>query len=80
LFNIRGHESEEERHQGPVELRVYVTDEEAKGKSVNPDVNSGKQIEAVARTKMRDVRVTFDFMRFERSCPRTFYTTRGIVL
>jgi hypothetical protein len=80
LFHIRGHESQDEGHQGPVELRVYVTDEEAKGRLVNLDVNSGKQVQAVARTKMRDVRVTFDFMRFERSRPSTFHTPRGIVL
>jgi len=58
---------------------VYVTDEEAKGRSVNLDVKSGKQVQAVARTKMRDVTVMFDFMRFERSCPSTFHTPRGIV-
>jgi len=74
LFHIRGHESQEERHQGPVELRVYVTDEEAKGRSVNLDVSSGKQMQAVARTKTRDVKVMLDFMQFERSCPRTFHT------
>lgn len=80
LFHVRGHESQEEGHQGPVELRVYVTDEEAKGRSVNLDVSSGKQVQAVARTKMRDVTVMLDFMRFERSCPSTFHTLRGIVL
>jgi hypothetical protein len=80
LFHVRGHESQEERHQGPVELRVYLTDEEAKGRSVNLDVNSGKQVQAVARTEMRDVRVMLDFMQFERSCPSTFHTPRGIAL
>jgi len=80
LFHVRGHESQEEGHQGPVELRLYVTDEEAKGRSVNLDVSSGKQVQAVARTKMRDVTVMLDFMRFERSCPSTIHTLRGIVL
>jgi hypothetical protein len=78
LFHVRGHESQEERHQGPIELRVYLTDKEAKDRSVNLDVNSGKQVQAVARTKMRDVRVMLDFMQFERSCPSTFRTPRGI--
>lgn len=59
---------------------MYLTDEEAKGRSVNLDVNSGKQVQAVARTEMRDVRVMLDFMQFERSCPSTFHTPRGIAL
>jgi hypothetical protein len=69
LFHIRGHESEEERHQGPIELRVYVTDEEAKEGSVELDLRAGKQVHVVVRTQMRDVRVMLDFMRFERSSP-----------
>lgn len=73
LFHARGHESQEEGHQGPVELRVYVTEEEAKCTSFNLNVNSAKQVQVVARTKMRDWTVMLDFMRFERSCPSTFH-------
>jgi hypothetical protein len=80
LFHVRGHESQEERHQGPVELRVYVTDEEARVRSVNLDSKSGKQVQVVVRTKMRDVTVLLDFMQFERSCPCTFHSPRGILL
>lgn len=67
LFHIRGHESQEERHQGYIELRLYITNEEENKRSVELDVNSGKQIQAVARTSARDVRVLLDFMQFERS-------------
>ncbi|PMD32284.1 hypothetical protein L207DRAFT_590577 [Hyaloscypha variabilis F] len=65
LFHIRGHESDEERHQGFIDLRVYVTGEEEETGSVELDTHFGKQIQAVARTKTRDVRVMLDFMRFE---------------
>jgi hypothetical protein len=72
LFHIRGHESEEERHQGFIDLRVYITGEEEERRSVELDSYSGKQIQAVARTNTRDVRVPLDFMRFERSWARAF--------
>ncbi|KAE9368860.1 hypothetical protein N431DRAFT_289191, partial [Stipitochalara longipes BDJ] len=65
LFHIRGHESEEERHQGLIDLRLYITGEEEESRSVELDSYSGKQIQAVVRTNMRDVRVMLDFMRFE---------------
>jgi hypothetical protein len=67
LFHIRGHESDEERHQGFIDLRVYITGEEEETGSVELDAHFGKQIQAVARTKTRDVRVMLYFMRFERS-------------
>jgi hypothetical protein len=78
LFHIRGHESEEERHQGFVDLRVYVTEEEERRRSVVLDLNSGKQVQAVVRTNSRDVRVLLDFMQFERSCPRSLQLPHGI--
>ena len=72
LFHIRGHESEEEHHQGFVDLRVYITGEEEEKGWVGLESYSGKQIQAVTRTNMRDVRVPLDFIRFERSWPRAF--------
>jgi hypothetical protein len=59
---------------------VYLRDEGAKGRFVNLDVNSGMQVQAVARTKMRDVRVMLDFMQFDSLCPSTFHTRRGVTL
>ena len=72
LSHIRGHESEEECHQGVIDLRVYITGKEEERRSVELDSYSRKQIQAVARTNMRDVRVSLDFVRFERWCPRAF--------
>jgi hypothetical protein len=77
LFHIRGHESEEERHQGFVDLRVYVTDEEERRRSVELDGNSGKQVQAVVRTHVRDVRVLLDFMQFERTYPGRLQVPMG---
>lgn len=59
---------------------MCLTDEEAERGSANLDVSSGKQVQAVARTNMRDVKVLLNFIQFERSCPSTFHTLRGIVL
>jgi hypothetical protein len=67
LFHIRGHESEEDRHQGFIDLRVYVSGEEEETGSVELDSHPGKQIQAVVRTNTRDVRLMLDFMLFERS-------------
>jgi hypothetical protein len=62
LFHIRGHESEEDDHQGPVEVRLYVTDEEA---GISGDFSKlPREVHAVARTKMRDVRTIFNFVEY----------------
>jgi hypothetical protein len=55
-------------------LRVYVGDEEADVGSVELDWKDGRdravrEIQVVARTAMRDVRVLLDFVQFERQTP-----------
>lgn len=63
LFHIRGHESKEDDHQGPVEVRFYVRDDEAGG---DKDFSKlPREVHAVARTKMRDVRTIFNFVEYE---------------
>jgi len=65
LFHIRGHESKEDDHQGPVEVRLYVTADEAEG---GKDFTKlPREVHAVARTKMRDVRTIFNFAKYERT-------------
>jgi len=56
LFNIRRHESEDEDHQGPVEIRYYP--HEAKTE------NDCRRLEifAVALTPSRHVKLPFDFI------------------
>lgn len=70
LFHIRGHESKEDDHQGPVEVRLYLTDEDAEGgKGIS---NLPCEVHAVARTKMRDVRTIFNFVEYE--CEHKIHT------
>jgi hypothetical protein len=58
LFHLRGHESDEAIHRGPIEIRYY-----RKADSVN-DVLPPKEIVAVAKTPIRDVKIVFDLKHF----------------
>jgi hypothetical protein len=60
LFHLRGHESDEAHHKGPIEIRYYhkVNDD----KEVLPP----KEIVVVAKTPIRDVKLLFDFVQFSR--------------
>jgi hypothetical protein len=68
LFHIRGHESEKKGHQGPIEVRIYVTDIEAENSHVEGlggQVGKVREIQFVAKTPMRNVRILLDFMQYE---------------
>jgi hypothetical protein len=58
LWWARGHESNEVRHRGPIEIRYYQQ---------TPKSKNGVEITelfAVAKTPARDVKVTFDFVQY----------------
>ena len=59
LFHIRSHESDEFHHHGPLEIRQYIKN--GKEKLSYP---TGLQI--VAKTPMRDVKVSMDLVQFLR--------------
>ncbi|KAH0562034.1 hypothetical protein GP486_003260 [Trichoglossum hirsutum] len=61
LFHLRGHESDEEVHKGPIEIRCYLKVDS--GIYVLPP----KEIVAVAKTPIRDVKVVFDLKHFDSS-------------
>jgi len=68
LFHRRGHESEKKGHQGPIEARIYVTDIEAEKSHVESlcdQVGKVREIQFVAKTPMRNVRIVLDFMQYE---------------
>jgi hypothetical protein len=59
---------------------VYVSDDEADRGSAGLNWESRRnrsvrEIQAIARTKMRDVRVLLDFVQFERQTPS--YSIQG---
>jgi hypothetical protein len=58
LRRIRGHESDEVRHRGPIEIRCYEQTPKAE--------NGVESIElfAVAKTPAREVKVAFDFVQY----------------
>jgi hypothetical protein len=58
LGQIRGHESDEVRHRGPIEIRCYEQTPKSE--------NGVETIElfAVAKTPAREVKVTFDFVQY----------------
>ena len=57
LFHIRGHESEEPHHHGPLEIRQYKEADQSK-------ISYPKGLQVVAKTPMRDVKVSFDLVRY----------------
>jgi hypothetical protein len=59
LFHIRGHESDEAHHNGPVEIRYYTKDDGEN--AVYP-----KGLQAVAKTPVRDVKIPFDVVQYSR--------------
>lgn len=67
LFHIRGHESEEAGHQGSIEFRLYLTDDEAAGFTglEMGEVGKAREIQVVAKTVMRNIRLYLDFIQFE---------------
>jgi hypothetical protein len=58
LFHLRGHESNEDHHRGPVELRYYVHDDKCENDTLI------KEVVAVVLTPIRQVRVPFDFVQY----------------
>jgi len=59
---------------------MYVSDDEADRGSAGLDWEGGRnrsvrEIQAIARTKIRDVRVLLDFVQFERQTPS--YSKQG---
>jgi hypothetical protein len=70
LFHIRGHESDEARHQGPIELRCYRKnvnrgDGDGDGDGGDLLLPPAEHIVAVARTPHRDVKVVLDLVRYD---------------
>jgi hypothetical protein len=63
LFHIRGHESDEARHNGAVEIRHYKADKQI---AVYP-----KSLQVVAKTPMRHVKVPFDLVQYSRKSSHT---------
>ncbi len=63
LWQVRGHESDEVRHRGPIEIRYYEQTPKSE--------NGVETIElfAVAKTPARDVKVSFDFVRYPCQSP-----------
>lgn len=61
LYHIRGHESREDHHQGYIEIRFYTQEEK--------EENGCRKLEifAVAVTPIRDVKLTFGFIRPPRT-------------
>jgi hypothetical protein len=57
LFHIRGHESTEPHHHGPIEMRHYIKADKTK-------TSYPKGLQAVVRTPMRDVKVSFDLVQY----------------
>jgi hypothetical protein len=63
LFQVRGHELDEVWHRGPIEIRYYEQ---------TPKSENGVEIIelfAVAKTPARDVKVSFDFVRYPCQSP-----------
>jgi hypothetical protein len=65
-----GHESDEARHQGPIELRCYrknVNQGDGDGDGDGGDLllPPAEHIVAVARTPHRDVKVVLDLVRYD---------------
>ncbi|KAI9773272.1 MAG: hypothetical protein M1839_002184 [Geoglossum umbratile] len=61
LFHLRLHESDEEHHRGKVEIRYYRKTDDAKR------ILPPKEIVAVVRTPIRDVKIVFILMKFNPS-------------
>jgi hypothetical protein len=59
LFNIRGHESNEDHHQGSLEVRYYPHAER-----VDKNKFRSREIYVVAKTPIRDVKLAFDFAQY----------------
>jgi hypothetical protein len=60
LLHIRGHELNEEQHRGSLEVRYYPHSERVDRNGVR-----SREIFVVARTPIRDVKLTFDFTQYE---------------
>jgi hypothetical protein len=65
LLHIRRHESDEAHHQGEVEIRYY------RKASGGGHVLPPKEIAAVVKTPIRDVKIVFDLIQFDRESQNT---------
>src|SRR5215469_15206964 len=58
LFHLRGHESNEDHHRGPLELRYYPHADKKENQT------SIKEVFAVALTPIRHVKISLDFVQY----------------
>jgi hypothetical protein len=58
LFHIRGHERDDEYHEGPIEIRYYPKTD------VNKVVEPPAELIVVARTPIRNVKLSFNLVQY----------------